>query len=50
MKAFRTVALNVADSVGPINKLCIRSAMGLSGDLPELAHGRLPLAIARADG
>ena len=49
MKAFRTAALNMADSVGPINKLCMRSAMGLSGDLPDLAHGRLPLTIARAD-
>lgn len=42
LKAARTAALKVADSVGPINKTCIRSAMGLSGDLPELAVGRLP--------
>lgn len=41
-KALRTGALNMADKVTPINKACMRSAMGLSGELPDLAHGRLP--------
>ena len=42
LKALRTGALNLADKVTPINKSCMRSAMGLSGELPDLAHGRLP--------
>ncbi len=38
----RRFALNAAQHVGPLNKQCIKLAMGLAGDLPELAHGRLP--------
>jgi len=44
LKAARTAALRIADNVGPINKTLIRSAMGLSGELPELALGRLPVS------
>ena len=46
LKAARTAALRLADSVGPVNKTCMRAAMGLSGELPELARGRLPAAIS----
>lgn len=50
LKAARTTALRIADSVGPINKTLIRSAMGLSGELPELALGRLPVSDQTAPG
>ena len=46
LKAARTAALRLADSVGPVNKTCMRAAMGLSGELPDLARGRLPAAIS----
>jgi len=46
LKAARTAALRLADRVGPVNKTCMRAAMGLSGELPELARGRLPAAIS----
>ena len=48
LKAARTAALRVADGVGPVNKMCMRSAMGLSGELPALARGRLPSVVASA--
>ncbi len=47
LKAARTAALRVADSAGPVNKACMRAAMGLSGEIPELARGRLPAVQAR---
>ena len=40
MKASRTAALQIADKSGLINKACIRTAMGLSGELPELVKSR----------
>ncbi len=43
LKTARAVALRAAGNVGPINKLCMRMAMGLEGELPALARGRLPL-------
>jgi len=46
LTAARTAALRMADSIGPVNKACMRAAMGLSGDLPDLARGRLPAAFA----
>lgn len=42
VKFARQLALNTVHQVGPLNRQCIRLAMGLAGDLPELAHGRLP--------
>jgi len=42
MKAARSVALRAADQIGPVNGLCMKTAMGLVGDLPLLARGRLP--------
>jgi 2-octaprenyl-3-methyl-6-methoxy-1,4-benzoquinol hydroxylase len=42
MKGLRTVALRGAEHIGPVNEMCIRTAMGLTGNLPRLAHGRLP--------
>jgi len=47
LKAARTAALRVADSVGPVNKTCMRAAMGLSGELPDLARGLVPGATAQ---
>ncbi len=43
MKATRTAVFQLADQIGPLNKACIRAAMGLTGDVPELARGRLPV-------
>lgn len=42
IKIARRLALSAAHHVGPLNRQCIKTAMGLSGDLPEMAHGRLP--------
>jgi 2-octaprenyl-3-methyl-6-methoxy-1,4-benzoquinol hydroxylase len=42
VKLARRFALGAAHHVGPLNKQCIKVAMGLSGDLPQMAHGRLP--------
>lgn len=44
MKASRTAALRLANGVGPLNKICIKTAMGLTGELPMLAKARLPHA------
>lgn len=44
IKIARRLALGAAHHVGPLNKQCIKVAMGLSGDLPQMAHGRLPCA------
>ena len=48
IKAARRFALNAAHHVSPLNRQCIKLAMGLSGDLPELAHGRLPVKARRS--
>ena len=50
LKALRTSALNMADNLSPLNRQCMRSAMGLSGELPELAQGRLPGVSALNSG
>ena len=42
MGTLRALALRGADRIRPLNSLCIKLAMGLEGDLPQLAHGRLP--------
>ena len=42
IRVARRFALGAAQNIGPLNRQCIKVAMGLSGDLPELAHGRLP--------
>jgi len=42
LKSVRTAALHMADSIAPLNKTCIRSAMGLAGELPALATGHMP--------
>ena len=41
-RVLRTAALNGAEKIGPLNSLCMKMAMGLVGDLPVLARGRLP--------
>jgi 2-octaprenyl-3-methyl-6-methoxy-1,4-benzoquinol hydroxylase len=47
MGALRALALRGADNIRPLNSLCIKLAMGLEGDLPQLARGRLPkLSVA----
>ena len=43
IKLARRFALSAAHHASPLNRQCIKIAMGLSGDLPELAHGRLPV-------
>ncbi len=42
IKRLRSSALNFADKAGPVKKLAMRYAMGLSGDLPALAKGEIP--------
>lgn len=44
MKVLRGVALHGADKITPLNTACMKMAMGLSGDLPRLAKGDLPIA------
>ncbi len=46
LKVLRTAALHLANDITPVNTFCIRSAMGLSGELPELAMGRLPSTLS----
>lgn len=41
----RGFALRGADKLRPLNALCIKLAMGLEGDLPQLARGRLPAGV-----
>lgn len=50
MKMARTAALRAADKIAPVNKACIRTAMGLSGEMPELARGYLPAAMVDTSG
>jgi len=42
IRAARRFALGAAHHIEPLNRQCIKLAMGLSGDLPELARGRMP--------
>jgi len=44
VESVRAILFNLANNVGAVNRLCMRSAMGLTGDLPDLARGRLPVA------
>ncbi len=44
LKTARTAALYVGNNITPINKVCIRTAMGLTGELPALARGSLPVS------
>ncbi len=44
-QAFRSAALRGAEHLTPVNELCMRTAMGLTGNLPPLARGRLPLHV-----
>ncbi|MEM7257750.1 MAG: FAD-dependent monooxygenase, partial [Pseudomonadota bacterium] len=46
MKGVRTAALGGAQHITPINEYCMRTAMGLTGNLPRMARGRLPLEIS----
>ena len=48
IKVARRFALSAAHHASPLNRQCIKIAMGLSGDLPELAHGRLPVKARSA--
>lgn len=41
-RLLRGAALNSAEKIRPVNSLCMKVAMGLAGDLPALAKGRLP--------
>lgn len=43
VRMLRGVALNSADKIKPLNSICMKMAMGLSGDLPLLAKGSLPI-------
>ena len=42
----RGLALRGAQTIRPLNSLCIKVAMGLEGDLPQLARGRLPVRMS----
>jgi len=42
VRQLRSAALDVADRLSPMKRLVIRHATGTSGNLPVLAHGRLP--------
>lgn len=42
-KALRSAALHGAHNIRPLNSMCMKVAMGIAGDLPRLARGRLPL-------
>lgn len=42
VQVLRSAALNIADKLGPLKKAAMKHAMGLSGDLPSLARGKLP--------
>lgn len=43
VKAVRGAVLHGADKIRPLNSMCMKRAMGLSGDLPLLAKGYLPI-------
>lgn len=45
ISTLRGFALRGADKIRPLNALCIKLAMGLEGDLPQLARGRLPAGV-----
>jgi 2-octaprenyl-3-methyl-6-methoxy-1,4-benzoquinol hydroxylase len=44
VRVLRSMALNFANRMPLIKNFCMRYAMGLSGDLPSLARGRVPRA------
>ena len=46
LTALRGMALRGAQNIRPLNSLCIKVAMGLEGDLPQLARGRLPVQVS----
>jgi 2-octaprenyl-3-methyl-6-methoxy-1,4-benzoquinol hydroxylase len=46
LRMVRSGLFTIADQIGPINRLCMRYAMGLLGDLPRLAQGKPPLQHA----
>ncbi len=48
LKLLRGAALHGAEKIPQLNSLCMKMAMGLAGDLPALAKGRLPVTVARA--
>jgi len=39
----RNLAFRVADSLSPVNRMCMKVAMGLSGDLPHAALAKPPM-------
>jgi len=41
VKTIRNLGLNITDSLTPLKNLIVRHAMGLAGDLPELARNRV---------
>ncbi|MCB1756449.1 MAG: UbiH/UbiF/VisC/COQ6 family ubiquinone biosynthesis hydroxylase [Gammaproteobacteria bacterium] len=43
VRLLRSAALDFADKVGPVRNLAMKYAMGLAGDLPSLARGKLPV-------
>lgn len=43
IRVLRSAALDMADKLGPVKKVAMKYAMGLSGDLPSLARGKLPV-------
>jgi len=42
LRTARSAALDLTNRVGPVNRACMRAAMGMSGDVPDLARGKLP--------
>lgn len=43
VRLLRSAALDFAGKVGPVRNLAMKYAMGLVGDLPSLARGKLPV-------
>ena len=44
VRVLRSMALNIANRAPLLKNFCMRYAMGLAGDLPSLARGKLPRA------
>ena len=42
LKLMRNIALDAANRITPVKHFAMRYAMGLAGDLPSMARGRLP--------
>jgi 2-octaprenyl-6-methoxyphenol hydroxylase len=39
LRFFRGVGIDVVNAIGPVRRLFMREAMGITGDLPRLVRG-----------